>query len=196
MVSRTRSGPQSKEKGLPLLRAARRITAYGIPAPWCFGVSRGTSFIGSICDAVDKDRRRQGSNDNFSLTVRRSPGYFLFLWYCVLLNKGGGAHERLHESPAPAVLPGTGVSRHPAGTGRDLPDPSGGPAPPRLGPSAGSGGPGVRTAGGGFPGRLHRRVPAGIAGELEPYNFEDEEEERCQRRLGAFERRSLAQKGE
>ena len=40
------------------------------------------------------------------------------------------------------------------------------------------------------------RLGLGITGELEPYSFEDEEEERCQRRLGAFERRSLAQKGE
>ena len=40
------------------------------------------------------------------------------------------------------------------------------------------------------------RLGMGIAGELEPYNFEDEEEERCQRRLEEFERRSLAQKGE
>ena len=40
------------------------------------------------------------------------------------------------------------------------------------------------------------RLGLGIAGELEPYNFEDEEEERCQRRLEEFERRSLAQKGE
>ena len=40
------------------------------------------------------------------------------------------------------------------------------------------------------------RLGMGIAGELEPYSFEDEEEERCQRRLEEFERRSLAQKGE
>ena len=40
------------------------------------------------------------------------------------------------------------------------------------------------------------RLGMGIAGELEPYNFEDEEEERCQRRLEEFERRPLAQKGE
>ena len=40
------------------------------------------------------------------------------------------------------------------------------------------------------------RLGLGIAGELEPYNFEDEEEERCQRRLEKIERRSLAQKGE
>ena len=40
------------------------------------------------------------------------------------------------------------------------------------------------------------RLGLGIAGELKPYSFEDEEEERCQRRLEEFERRSLAQKGE
>ena len=39
------------------------------------------------------------------------------------------------------------------------------------------------------------RLGLGIAGELEPYSFEDEEEERCQRRLEEFERRYLAQKG-
>ena len=63
---------------------------------------------GRICDAVDKDRQ-QGSNDNFLLTIRRAPGYFLFLWYCVLLIRRRH-NERLHESPAPAVLPGTGIS--------------------------------------------------------------------------------------
>ena len=41
--------------------------------------------------------------------VRRSPGYSLFLWYVVLLNKGGDTYERLHEGPAPAVLLGTGA---------------------------------------------------------------------------------------
>ena len=39
--------------------------------------------------------------------VRRSPGYSLFLWYVVLLNKGGDTYERLHEGPAPAVFLGT-----------------------------------------------------------------------------------------
>ena len=43
--------------------------------------------------------------------VRRSPGYSLFLWYVVLLNKGGDTYERLHEGPAPAVLLGTGASQ-------------------------------------------------------------------------------------
>ena len=40
------------------------------------------------------------------------------------------------------------------------------------------------------------RLGLGIAGELKPYSFEDEEEERCQRRLEEFDRRSLAHKGE
>lgn len=40
------------------------------------------------------------------------------------------------------------------------------------------------------------RLGMGIAGELEPYCFEDEEEERCQRRLDEIERRYLTQKGE
>ena len=43
--------------------------------------------------------------------VRRSPGYSLFLWYVVLLNKGGDTYERLHEGPAPAVFLGTGASQ-------------------------------------------------------------------------------------
>lgn len=43
--------------------------------------------------------------------VRRSPGYSLFLWYVVLLNKGGHTYERLHEGPAPAVFLGTGASQ-------------------------------------------------------------------------------------
>lgn len=43
--------------------------------------------------------------------MRRSPGYSLFLWYVVLLNKGGDTYERLHEGPAPAVFLGTGASQ-------------------------------------------------------------------------------------
>ena len=38
------------------------------------------------------------------------------------------------------------------------------------------------------------RLGLGIAGELKPYSFEDEEEERCQRRLEEFENKYLARK--
>ena len=48
---------------------------------------------------------------NFLITVTFPSGYFFFLWYVVLLNKGGDTYERLHEGPAPAVLLGTGASQ-------------------------------------------------------------------------------------
>ena len=48
---------------------------------------------------------------NFLITVTFPSGYFFFLWYVVLLNKGGDTYERLHEGPAPAVFLGTGASQ-------------------------------------------------------------------------------------
>ena len=36
-----------------------------------------------ICAAIDKENQ----NDNFLIIVRRAPGYFLFLWYVVLLRR-------------------------------------------------------------------------------------------------------------
>ena len=75
--------------------------------------------------------------------------------------KGGGTHERLHESPAPAVLPGAGVPGDPRGAGDAARDAAGEAGPAGPGSAAETGGPGDRTAGGDLPGVLHRRVPAG-----------------------------------
>ena len=46
-------------------------------------------LAGGNCDAVDNeyDGKRGQRNDNSLITLRRTPGYFCFLWYCVLLQR-------------------------------------------------------------------------------------------------------------
>ena len=40
------------------------------------------------------DNKANRLNDNNLIIVRRDPGYFLFLWYCVLLTKEAATHMR------------------------------------------------------------------------------------------------------
>ena len=118
---------------------------------------------------------------NCLITLRGVPGYFRFLWYGVSLTRR--RHDvRLHAGPAPAVLPGAGPPGAGTSVGRHLPRPSEGTSPGRTQELL------LRAQDleielreetslasfiAGF------RLGMGIAGEIEPYSFEDEEEKRA-----------------
>ena len=53
------------------------------------------------------------ADDNFLLTVLCLSGYSARRTVLCVAKEGGGTHERLHESTAPAVLPGAGLHRDP-----------------------------------------------------------------------------------
>ena len=43
---------------------------------------------------MESDNKSNHLNDNNLIIVRRDTGYFLFLWYCVLLTKEAATHMR------------------------------------------------------------------------------------------------------
>lgn len=65
------------------------------------------------CDGVDKESSQRKSV-NCLITLRRSPGYFLFLWYCVLLIRRDDHDNQSDSSPVTPILrerrPGPGLA--------------------------------------------------------------------------------------